>query len=476
MLEVKDGFEFQGLYCYPDVASGNPMRYFYLPSAAAPETDSQGRPTLLSIPAGDGGFLQFGVMLDAPTEKVEALRAQVAQRLNVPNPAVIQLAMAPITVKSVDLLIGDGSGQFSQTASNESSGFPPYITLFHLQADKRQQQAVAAALNGRPDFMQVHYQTTLSAPLSVTVKIEGDVRTILSQLPPANVPGDFAALVQALIEQGIARGELTLETETEGELPPDLVQRAVREAMAEAATLLQKVHRGQQTLPDVAHATFTSTHTQNQEQPFTLVTDVGDWFKAGGGADHLHLPPGSSGTTAETPPVKTSVEVELGFVATEAPIVLIQVNIGEIRATLVPPAFSAVRLSPVQAGMPLTVNTSYSNGSSPYQVGLDAAPRVALQPGDLGIAQVTVNGTGLQEARAQSAHVQLRYQPDQAGTAAERALFFQKETWRAVWFVVTKSADLAGILEYSVKIVNADGTITQSDTEQTTSTQIVLMP
>jgi hypothetical protein len=48
--------------------------------------------------------------------------------------------------------------------------------------------------------------------------------------------------------------------------------------------------------------------------------------------------------------------------------------------------------------------------------------------------------------------------------------------WQAVWFVVTKSADLAGVLEYSVKIVNADGTITQSDTQQTTSTQIVLMP
>jgi hypothetical protein len=293
MDESKDSFEFDGIACYP--AGDDPMQFYYLPAAPGPETGPNGKPNLLLVPTGAGGFLQFGVQFDVPAELLETLRKEIGARFNVANPALIRLTMVPLTVRAVRLLIRGADGQCSEAARSNSSGFPPYTAVFHLQLNPGQQNGLTAALNGRHDCAQVAYYLTLNQPTKATARITGDLRPILEKLSGETPIESSSLMLRRLLDEAIASGQLALTSEATTGASPALVERALEEAKARTVDLLVHSLRGQPPIPDVSRANVAASFTEPGNLSMERWTDVADWFARSEGPGHIMLAPGGGG-------------------------------------------------------------------------------------------------------------------------------------------------------------------------------------
>jgi len=344
MIQIAGGFQFRDLYIYPEQGvDASPYRFFYFPINPQPETDSQGRPTLLSIPTGQGGFLQLGTHLGAGNEEselVETARQELMVRMKLPastvettgapsgpvmrgvvNPVNILLEPAPLHVSNARLQLGSGEENASvpeDLAQNETSGFYPFTALFSVQLNAEQQAHVMSALNGRTGFLYVRYDASLFIPMQTSAHILGDIREIVAELvaflrasPPA-APGvmdpvdpsraNLFNLATVLLEKTIAQGQMKVETQSSDSAPQNLSGRAIDGARQHMLELVvSEARRQAQTPPiqtsslglDLAHAETSASFTDSVGYPLSLVTDVASWF--GGqtkGTDHLMLLPG----------------------------------------------------------------------------------------------------------------------------------------------------------------------------------------
>ena len=290
MIDFVGGFEFRGLYVYP--ATGEGATFYYLPLAPLPEMDSKGRPTLMAVPFGKGGFVQLGTHLEARDETLQALGVELAARLKLADASQVSLSMAPLKMTGAGLEVGDGAGKFVQLAHSDTSGFPPYAAVFHAQTDATQQAAVSAALNGRTGFLQVSYTAGLSLPIHAEAHLQGDVRDLLTNLSHAQA--DLSALVRKLLDEALTQGKLRLEVQASEHAPEELARRAAEQAKGRFVDLLVQVQRGDAHLPDQATAQASASLSEFVDLPLTLVTDVSTWF-GGKGVDHIILPPQSTG-------------------------------------------------------------------------------------------------------------------------------------------------------------------------------------
>ena len=287
MITYRDGFEFNGLYCYPTEEADT---YFFLPLAPRPETDASGDPTLMSIPMGDGGFLQLGARLEGDEETLAALRRKLAQRLGLDEPALIRLHMAPLAMEGAVLLIGDGSETLKEVSRNSTSGFPPYTALFHRQLDAAQHNAVVAALNGREGFVRVCYDVTLPQPVTARARLVGDIKDLFARLAAAPTNAD-PETIRRLLDDALTKNQLRLEVEAPDAAPPNLLQRAAAQVREEATNLLLQIHDAKAAVPGEATVLAAVELTEDVTQPLQLTTDVANWFAPGKGAQHLLIPP-----------------------------------------------------------------------------------------------------------------------------------------------------------------------------------------
>ncbi len=291
MIDFVGGFEFQGVYVYP--AAGEGATFYYLPLAPLPEVDSRGRPTLMAMPLGNGGFVQLGTRLETREETLQALGVELVARLKLADASQVSLSMAPLKVTGAGLEVGDGAGKFVELAHSDTSGFPPYAAVFHAQTDATQQAAVSAALNGRTGFLQVSYAAGLSLPVHVEAHLQGDVRDLLTNLSHTQVEVDLPALVRKLLDEALTQGKLKLEVQASEHAPEELAHRAAEQAKARFVDLLVQVQRGDAHLPDQATAQASASLSEFVDLPLTLVTDVSTWF-GGKGVDHIIFPPQST--------------------------------------------------------------------------------------------------------------------------------------------------------------------------------------
>lgn len=344
MIQIAGGFQFRDLYIYPEQGEhASPDQFFYFPVTPQPETDSQGRPTLLSIPTGQGGFLQLGTHLGAGQDEgelIEEARRELVGRLNEPaspvetsgalpvppmhgvgDPLNILLEPAPMKVRQARLQLGKGEEDPSAAevlAQSDTSGFHPFTALFNAQLNAEQQARVVAALNGRPGFLQVIYDASLSLPVQASARFLGDIRGMIAEL--AAIPGrkpvtapdvtdpagssgaDLYHLADELLQKAVEQGQVKVETQSSDSAPQSLQQHAIDEARQRMLNLLvHEARRRAQTPPvqvlagsvDQAHAEAAASFTDSVEYPLSLVTDVATWF--GGqrkGTDHLMFLPG----------------------------------------------------------------------------------------------------------------------------------------------------------------------------------------
>jgi hypothetical protein len=141
---------------------GTESDWLYLADEPSPELTPDGKPSIGVVDLGEEAMLQVGVRLDPPAEEVEALRTELKRLHPELGPTDVRLAPLVSTVENASLLVGDGSGTWSELDRRKSSGYPPYSTVFNVRVDADGRAAVAAAINGRREFLGVRYEATLA--------------------------------------------------------------------------------------------------------------------------------------------------------------------------------------------------------------------------------------------------------------------------------------------------------------------------
>jgi hypothetical protein len=105
-------------------------------------------------------MLALTTMWGVTGDALEAIRAKLAARLNLPGPEQVTLTPAMVEVGEVALLLGDGAGSFQPFLTGHSSGAPPYNTAFNAALSENQKSAVKKALGGERGYLAVRYEVT----------------------------------------------------------------------------------------------------------------------------------------------------------------------------------------------------------------------------------------------------------------------------------------------------------------------------
>jgi hypothetical protein len=276
MLDLPNGFEFEGLYVYP--AREEPEKtYFVAPTTAAPEQRADGNPAAMLIRTGPTGFFQLGVVLRMTDRALEQLRQRLAARDKVPADS-LRIAPAPMEVRDVVLSFGDGHGTYVEAARRPSSGFPPYTVMFSLPVDTTQASAAAAALGGREGFALIRYDASVSATVSVEGVVAGDFTRLLATVPTSPDAPDLAACAERHLREAVEDGRVSVSLHADPLAPAALRRRAETLAWQQAIDAIVRARRGQSNGPDGARATFRVALRENVDVPNGIETDVGSWF------------------------------------------------------------------------------------------------------------------------------------------------------------------------------------------------------
>jgi hypothetical protein len=209
--------------------------------------------------------------------------------------------------------------------------------------------------------------------------------------------------------------------------------------------------------------TIIASNAGGQSTVLARSTDVGDWFVARRGSEHIHVMPmhtlSATAPTAAKPSLPAAQQIVLPGPMKTAPIAFVNLEWGQAAATLRPPAFADVSLA--VADVPLHCTTHYTQGKPYSTVLTGVAPDqpYALTPADVGLAAVTVSAPEHHATGAHEVRVQVRYLPAGSGTDDERTVYLRGDHWQEAWWVITRHATLDGELEVTAKITEQNGAV-----------------
>ncbi|MET0854407.1 MAG: hypothetical protein ABWY30_07225, partial [Microterricola sp.] len=187
-----ESFEIDGVRLTP--VAGQPATWAYRPDAAGIAPGPGGRPQFTLIEAGPVAMLALTAMWGVVADRLEAVRAKLAERARLPVRQVT-LSPAAVDVHEVSLLLGDGAGAFTPLANTTSSGAPPHHAAFNVTLDAGQLERVKKAVAGKRGWLAVRYvvrnqppavraassTTSSSASTSTTVTRSADGATVATR-------------------------------------------------------------------------------------------------------------------------------------------------------------------------------------------------------------------------------------------------------------------------------------------------------
>jgi hypothetical protein len=347
---------------------------------------------------------------------------------------------------------------------------PPYSAIFSAPLTTAQQNAVIAALHGREGFLMVRYNLAREVDVSATAAIAGDIRPARTELSEDASPADC----RQWIDQALAAGKLTLTRRGAAIVPAGLWERVEEAAARAAAAAVGRWLRREPVVFDAARLAVTAEETERLALPFTRVTDVGSWFAAGGGDDHIRIVAGMP-PPDDPQPAAGSIAVALDFAPEDAPLAFIQLQQGETTAVLQSPDFAPVTLAAADLSGPVSVKTSYSYGGPGYEATCQAAGgQLTLRAADLGLAQVVFDAAARRAAGAAKGRVHLDYEPDGDGVGDSRTFYFDEGEWRVIWYLITRSPTLDGLITVEWRETNVNGIASFLPRELVRTTDITL--
>src|SRR4051812_26777338 len=99
-------FEYQDLLWFENRSASH--SYYFLPRYADVQRDDQGGPMVSLLTSGTTGFLVLTAVWRGPEDVLDGLRADIAARCGIDDPATIRLAFAPVRSVACELVLGDG--------------------------------------------------------------------------------------------------------------------------------------------------------------------------------------------------------------------------------------------------------------------------------------------------------------------------------------------------------------------------------
>jgi hypothetical protein len=464
--EVKN---YKGVLYYK--SEDKPDTFFYLPGDPVPERNSEGRPTLSLFVSDQGGMLQLGSKWTVETDTLESLRDLIREEHEL-DPSLIMLSQVNASIDKVTLALGDGEKEFEDLATSASSGFPPYTALFNVQLTKEQKAPVMTSINGREKFLEVRYDIKLTFPVTAKVKISGDMKEDLETNKEELSPEDS----MILIKNALSEGRLKIERSASEGTPDGLMEKAELMAHEEAARLIRQMSAKSETGIEESTIEATSSLTEMKDIQIKRITDVSSWFPEGTGSDHVQVLPVSvvdSETHVKQVGEKT---IKLGFEEREIPVAFIEVISGEEKVFFRSPSFEPVSLPMDKVGKVLEIKTQYNIGGSPYksEIQVEGSEHILLQPFHLGLMKVVVDGSRPHDKGSRKARVEVRYRAQGEGTEEDKTIYFRRDDWISSWFIVTRSENLAGVLEWEWKETTNDGSIIRHPVKTTDETKLIL--
>lgn len=453
MKEIPESFNFQGIYCYRN--KEDPFSFFYIPAQAMPEAGPDGQPSLLLLVSDQGAILQIGTRLTIEPDLLESLRKFLPQQYPGIEPASIRLAMAPISIEGVSLSLGDGTGKFEKLKTERSSSYIPFNAIFNVTLDAVGKTKTVSAINGNRGFLKATYSILLPVEYAARTSITADVKNDLVAI------GRNATIKDALarVESGIGTGTFRVDRTADPGASDEMKEKVDRLAKDKAAAMLLNMALNPNLDWDKARLDTSAYLTENIPKNFERSTDVGSWFPAGSGANHIQV----VGVTIIEPKKdsqQAQMNIAMGFDAKDVPVAFVEIEFGEVKAKLVGPDFNQVVI-PAGSSKELTIRTSYTDGGPRFQVNLPKGKDTGwnLGPEDLGLTKVVLDGSMPKAAGSREARVRVRYKPSGSGTDDDRTIYFRKDTWMDNWYIVTRAADLAGILEFDWREIAKDGSV-----------------
>lgn len=527
MASLPEGFEFQGIYCYRDALSDE-LTFFYIPGEPTPVRDPFGQPMLELLVSERGALLQMQTLWETQNDVLEQLRQAIGQRFPALKTRPFSIQLAPLSAPVVTLTIGDGQQSMQTLEPVVSSGIYPYHTLLHLPLTAKEKGQILPAFNGNAKHLSVTYSSALAATATVQMIIEGDVAADIKKLRHGEENGaekeqeDSASLFSrwfgkqeqaekpdepvivvtlndclAQIDKALAEGRLTLRCLASADASPALRQRVEDAAKNDAAhQLLNRItgSKPNTLLPTAAQLRVLRQETEPKPYALHRSADIGGWFTQINGLTHIkpvsyvidepsraqpdstQSPAGDNTDQSSGQPASPEKRVRLGFDGKEALIARVVVTCGGISKMLEGPEFAPVAL-PQTASGPLTIETQYTRTGQNFTHTLPPADKEwLLTPTMLGVVQIIIDGAARQKANAKRVSGVVRYKPTAGGTRATEQFAFttSDREWRKSWYVITRSTDLGGTLEWSWAETPARGPDVAHPIVQTDNPHLIL--
>ncbi len=254
--------------------------WYYLPIRPRPKTDQNNRPSVSLIIIGDKGILQISSEWAANQNSLELLRKRIATT-NGTTAASIQLAFAPIKIEKAELIIAKDNHHVVLADSN-TSGFPPYSTIFNAELTKDQQDQVIAAFHEQANNLLVRYHATRNIDATISIQIAGDITSSKVFLPPEASLTACKEWVQQAIEEAILSNTQIAATS----LATSLKQSAEQAALEAAANYVQRFIQ-EQPLPNESALSIEVIKGEEKPLSFYVTTDISTWFSGIEGDDFI---------------------------------------------------------------------------------------------------------------------------------------------------------------------------------------------
>lgn len=471
MRNIPNSFEFEGLLCFPGKMASLTAAptYFFLPLRADIVRSDSGQPMVSLIGMGSMGYLMFTAIWSAPDRALEALRVEIARRIQISDPSTIQLVLAPVQVARCDLLLGDGSGQFQVIGTSTTSGAYPYSALFNSVLTEEQFAGAAAAINGNTGRLVVEYEVALITPVTAGARLIPLSSRFVTWLRPylGSGPNGIRAALQEAIEEGLAAVQLDLMEQPSEQMVSVLYERVLTRSVEVLPKLI-----GAGDINSIIELEVSVSMVEEMRQSFRPRIDLAALdlrqsrvtITGAGGAEER--------TEKKAPPR----QIKLGFDPAGAPLAWVRLQSGAAEVVLKPPQFGPANLPGGAAAQPLRVTAGYSDGAPTFKKELAAAGDIAivLKPKDLGLASLVIDGRPLAAAGARSAKVWLSYGPPHRQTALQYTLSFGNDEWAAHLWLAAPTPAWLRYLNYRWQVVCEDGRLINQSAAYSGSSDIVL--
>ncbi|MER3435377.1 MAG: hypothetical protein C4288_18720 [Leptolyngbya sp. ERB_1_1] len=277
-MATLDRFNYQGIEYYVDLS--DPSSFYYIPGIPTSQHTPQGQPAASLMVLDQLAMLQLSSEWDVSSDQLEELRTAIAKQFHL---GTVSLQPAPLTVESVILSLKTNKGDFEVLKSAESSGYPPFTTVFSVQLDNEQKAQAIAAFNGRKDQLIITYKVSLKTEIVAEVMIKGDVTEDLKKLPKTPTLEDCSRQIDSAIVQH------RLKLEQSSKAPEDLLEKAIQLAKRRAAQLLLSMAEDAPIPYDRTHFQASASLTNDDLVKIERSTDISTWFATRSGMNYVQI-------------------------------------------------------------------------------------------------------------------------------------------------------------------------------------------